>query len=388
MDKKLENLVAYCTGIYNKENGSELYNKYLYEIKSITPQELMFIQNQQLKMGLSPYDILPFVDKLINVFYESLSKHKLQEPIDIPFIHYLNEENKALISMLDDFKQTVKSESLLSNNKLKKFLDTVKQYNEHLLKLENIFFPYLEKSDERFQGLQILWALHDETRNLIKDVENEYQSDNEKALKKILAYLYFKLYGLVQKQELILFPSAVKFISDYEFNEMHTQSFEYKFPFIEAPQNDMVNDSNSSKVLESLNHVFITETGQLKLDELSLLLNALPFDLTFVNEKDEVAFFTKPDKRFFPRSKAAIGRNVRNCHPPKSVHIVEKILESFKKGEKDEAKFWINIKDEMVLIKYICLRNSNREYKGTLEIVQEVSNIRALQGEQRLLDWS
>lgn len=387
MNEKMKNLFDYCTGIYNKENGRELYNKYLDNIKSITPQELMFIQNEQLKNGLTPNDILTIVDKLINVFYEPLSKYKLEDPIAINFIHYLNEENKALISILDNFKETIKHEQLSKNIKVVTFINQVKKYNEHLLKLENIFFPYLEKEDQRFNGLQILWALHDKTRSLIKDIESELEKlDNEKSLKQKIAILYFKLYGLVQKQELILFPSSISFISDYEFNEMHSQSFDYEFFCIQAPKREF-DDKTTSDISINGSGIFTTDTGQLKIDQLSLLLDALPFDITYVDENDEVAYFSKPDKRIFPRSKAAIGRNVRNCHPPKSVHIVEEILASFKNGEKDIATFWINIKGMMVLIKYICLRNDAGEYKGTLEIVQEISDIRALKGEKKLLDW-
>jgi len=387
MDKKLKNLYDYCTGIYNKENGTELYYKYFEEIKSISPQELMFIQNEQLKSGLNPEGILTIVDKLINVFYESLSQYKLEEPIKIPFINYLNEENKAFTAILDDFKKVVKTEALSNNPKLSIFINRIKEYNEHLLKLENILFPYLEKRDERFNGLQILWALHDNTRGLIKDIENKISNTDEKILKKNIAYLYFKLYGLIQKQELILFPSAVKFLSDYEFNEMHNQSFDYEFPFITSPESENNTKLVQNDIDNNLSGIFTSETGQLNLEQISLLLNALPLDITFVDENDEVTYFSKSDKRFFPRSKAAIGRNVRNCHPPKSVHIVEKILASFKNGEKDIATFWIKIKGITVLIKYICLRNSNGEYRGTLEIVQEIDDIKAIEGEKRLLDW-
>ena len=110
-------------------------------------------------------------------------------------------------------------------------------------------------------------------------------------------------------------------------------------------------------------------------------------DISFVNADDKLVYFSAPAKRIFPRSKAAIGRNVRNCHPPKSVHIVEQILSSFKSGEKSEASFWLTINGEMIYIKYIALRNAQNEYMGTLEIVQEVNDIRSLSGERRLLSW-
>lgn len=388
MEQKIINLIEYCQGIYKNKNGSELYKQYLKDIKTITPKELVLVENEQLKMGMEPKDMLTFVDKLINVFHESLSEHKLTDPVDIDFIHYLNEENKALTSIMNDFKHVVKTEALVANPKLANFLQTLQAYNEHLLKLENILFPHLEKKHESFSGLKIMWSLHDETRQLIKniDIAIKTNTQDEKWFKIQVGQLYFKLFGLVQKQELILFPSSVQMISAGEFDDLHTQSFDYKFPYIDAPQKDTYRETKSHINYDAIKKLFTTETGNLKLDEVALLLNALPLDLTLVNEKDEVAFFTKPDKRIFPRSKAVIGRNVRNCHPPESVHVVEEILSSFKSGEKNEATFWIKMKGMMIYIQYIALRDDNGKYIGTLEITQEVSHFRALEGEKRLLD--
>jgi len=384
MNKKTKNLLEYIDGIQQKQNGSMLYKHYIDDIKSITPNELMYLQNEQLKKGLSVAEILMNVDKLINVFYESLSEHKLSEPIDNQFLHYLNEENKALAAILDDFKNVIKTEDLSGNHKLRTFLDALLEYNEHLLKLENVLFSYLEKQDESFVGLKILWALHNETRSMIKELETAFKNDvDEKQLKMKISYLYFNLFGIIQKQELILFPAANSFLTKEQFDEMHLQSFDYDFAYIDAPEKPKA----APDKLEKIAGVFVSENGQIDLDNLSLILNALPFDITYVDANDEVAYFSQPQKRFFPRSKAAIGRNVRNCHPPKSVHIVEKILASFKDGTRDEASFWINIKGMMVLIKYIALRNEDGEYKGTVEIVQEIDDIRALEGENRLLDW-
>lgn len=379
MNNKIQNLLQYVEGMQQKQNGSMLYKKYIDEIKTITPQELMYIQNEQLKKGLSPAEVLVSVDKLMNVFHESLSKHKLSEPIDHEFIKYLVAENNALDAILNDFKEVIKSEPLIGNHKLRTFLDKVIEYNDHLLKLENILFAYLEKKDERYNGLQILWALHNNTRNMIKNLESAFKNnEDETALKLEISHLYFNLFGLIQKQELILFPCAVDLIPKKQFEDMHLQSFDYNFANITKPKKPQHNSSKTQEVAG----MFSCDTGQIKLDDLPFVMNALPFDMTFVDANDEVAYFSNPKKRFFPRSKAAIGRNVRNCHPPKSVHIVEKILASFKDGTRDEASFWITINGEMVLIKYIAVRNDLGDYKGTVEIVQEIDDIRALEGEK------
>ncbi|MDO8897206.1 MAG: PAS domain-containing protein, partial [Bacteroidales bacterium] len=129
------------------------------------------------------------------------------------------------------------------------------------------------------------------------------------------------------------------------------------------------------------------DTGALSADQIILLFNHLPVDITFVDEKNKVRYFSTPPKRIFPRSKAIIGRDVHNCHPPESVHVVEQIVESFRSGKKNVASFWINMKGEKILIQYFALRDKDGNYKGVIEVSQEISHIQSLQGEQRLLDW-
>ncbi len=118
------------------------------------------------------------------------------------------------------------------------------------------------------------------------------------------------------------------------------------------------------------------------------MLGHLPVDITFVDEYDEVKFYNKAADRVFPRSAGIIGRQVKYCHPPKSVHIVEEIVDAFKSGEKDVADFWIQMKGHFLYIRYFAVRDAEGLYKGVIEVTQEVSGIRALEGEQRLLDWS
>jgi DUF438 domain-containing protein len=118
-----------------------------------------------------------------------------------------------------------------------------------------------------------------------------------------------------------------------------------------------------------------------------LIFNHLPVDITFVDEQNKVKYFSSPAKRIFPRTVAVIGRDVSNCHPKESVHVVEQIVESFRKGEKSQADFWIKMRGEFILIQYFAVRDALGNYKGVIEVSQEVSEIRALEGEKRLLDW-
>ncbi len=129
------------------------------------------------------------------------------------------------------------------------------------------------------------------------------------------------------------------------------------------------------------------ETGTLSKEEIEAILNTLPVDITFVDKEDAVRYFNKSEGRIFVRTKAVIGRKVQQCHPQRSVHIVNKILDSFKSGKKDSAEFWIQKGDRMVHIRYFAVRNRDGKYTGTMEVTQDITDIKKIAGEKRLLDW-
>ncbi len=129
------------------------------------------------------------------------------------------------------------------------------------------------------------------------------------------------------------------------------------------------------------------ETGSLSKEEVEAVLDSLPVDISFIDKEDRVKYFNKAEGRIFVRTKAVIGRKVQLCHPQKSVHIVNKILEAFKTGKKDVAEFWINLNDRLILIRYFAARDKNGKYLGTVEVTQNITDIKKIQGEKRLLDW-
>lgn len=121
-------------------------------------------------------------------------------------------------------------------------------------------------------------------------------------------------------------------------------------------------------------------------DVLAAILNTLPVELSFVDKNDEVRYFSHENgEKIFPRTRGAIGTAVQNCHPQKSVHLVNQILADFKAGKRKVAEFWINMGPRRVHIRYFPVRNPQGEYLGTLEVVQDIAPVVALQGERRLL---
>ena len=129
------------------------------------------------------------------------------------------------------------------------------------------------------------------------------------------------------------------------------------------------------------------ETGVLSRKEIEAIFNTLPIDITFVDKEDTVKYFNKGEERIFIRTKAVIGRKVQQCHPQKSIHIVNKILEAFKNGKKDVAEFWIQKDGRVIHIRYFAVRDKNGKYLGTLEVTQDITDIKKIEGEKRLLDW-
>jgi len=203
-----------------------------------------------------------------------------------------------------------------------------------------------------------------------------------------LKTLITMLRDMIYKEEHILFPMTLETLSDDDWAKVMSGEQEIGYAWIE-PEKGWQPTSAAAQVemmagkTGSLN----LDTGQLTAEQVNLMLTHLPVDLSFVNENDEVIYYSNTEDRIFPRSPGIIGRRVQNCHPPKSVDMVEKILDEFKAGNKDTADFWIQMRGRFILIRYFAMRDSKGAYKGCLEVSQDVTNIRSLQGQKRLLDW-
>jgi len=144
-----------------------------------------------------------------------------------------------------------------------------------------------------------------------------------------------------------------------------------------------MNNLNYKK--EEKKHMIVFEIGSMSKEELETLLNTLPVDITFVDKEDTVQYFSQSKERIFPRTKAVIGRKVQQCHPQESLHVVNKILEDFKNNKRDIAEFWINLNNRLIYIRYFPVRNKSGDYLGCLEVTQDITDIKKIEGEKRLL---
>lgn len=210
---------------------------------------------------------------------------------------------------------------------------------------------------------------------------------NKKDIVEIIEHALHEIKEMIYKEESILFPMALETLTEDEWISIYKESDEIGYALIEPKTQwelNRINISDTEENLPEAGHVSF-ETGFLTPEEISEILNSIPGDMTFIDKNDTVKYFSQGKERIFARTKAVIGRSVQNCHPPASVHVVDKILEDFKSGKKDHEDFWIKMGDLYVLIRYFAVRNKEGEYLGTLEFTQNIAPIKGIEGEKRLL---
>lgn len=395
-NKHQEDLLAFSLGMMSGESGAMLIEKYKEAIDNVTPFDMVMLEDTQFRMGIGVTEIKKTINKVINVFYKSLKDYHWEKPKEGTFLYYLMLENRAFEFKLNKVKQIIKSykgreESEIENLKkeLVQHFVEFKQFESHYVKKENILSPFIEKKRDDYRPLKLMWSLHDDIHKKLNALIELLESDSKRwaELNKEIGAYYFLVFGMIQKEELVLFPLASNSFSEDDFMEMHIQSIEYGFPFIEKPVKPDIETKEKQHVFNYNKGLIQTENSEITVEQALLLFNNLPVDITFVDENETVKFYSNPKDRLFPRSPAIIGRKVQNCHPPESVHVVEEIIKAFKSGEKDVAQFWLELKGRFLLIQYFAVRNNENLYCGVLEVSQDVTEIKKLKGERRLLEW-
>ncbi len=251
---------------------------------------------------------------------------------------------------------------------------------------ENQLFPYLEKRGW-FGPSQGMWSFQDENRKLIKNVRAKLESARLDELKPDLELMISELMRMTQVEEMRLFPNALGMLLPEDWEAMKLGEAEIGWMHKKAKVEAASNTPFSEAVVGPEGFLKMNE-GRMTLEKINLMLQFIPFDLTYVDENDKVLFYNRGEDRVFPRSAGVIGREVRFCHPPKSVSMVLEILEEFRAGRKSVAEFWINFRGKVIHIRYFAVRDHEQKYKGVIEVSQDVTDIKKLEGEKRLLDWN
>lgn len=388
---QIEAVYNYAKRLINRENGRLLYQDYHEAIEKVSASETMWVFHKLLNEGIDFSLVKSNVGKILNSLFKQLNSKDWDVPTGNHFIALLMEENRRLESLLDEIKGSFKDLILSKENvdqklilQLQRGIAKLKGFDLHYLKKEHILFPYIETTMPNFACVRLMWSFHDDFRRLIVTIESNLKeiNPNLNELNTNVGKLFFVVKPILFREEHILFPEVIKHIPPKSFEEMLLQSKDIGWCFEVNP----IYDSLSKEVDFQQGFVNL-ETGFLKPSEIILMLENLPVDITYVDDNDEVRYFSGAKHRIFPRTNAIIGRKVQNCHPAESVHIVNEIIDAFKKHEKNTAEFWIQMRDKFIHIRYYALYDAENVYKGTIEVSQDVTEIRALKGERRLLEW-
>jgi hypothetical protein len=274
------------------------------------------------------------------------------------------------------------------------FIEQLSKIDIHYTRKENQLFPMLEA--HHFTGpSQVMWSIHDDIRAHMKQTREAFAKNDPAQTVSSLKEAIQAVRDMIYKEEHILFPTSLDMLTDSEWVKVKKGEADIGFAWVEPekgwPEEIIAEAAEAvpepEEILQDVAAALGLDTGRMTLEQINLVLTHLPVDLTFVDENDRVAYYSEGSERIFPRSPAIIGREVRNCHPPKSVHVVNKILDAFKSGARDTADFWIELGAKFIYIRYFAVRDKNGYYRGTLEVSQDLTEIRKLEGQQRLLDW-
>ncbi|HHW66953.1 MAG: uncharacterized protein PWP07_769 [Epulopiscium sp.] len=369
-------------------------------IEGIDATEIAQMEQALIMEGMPVEEIQRLCDVHAAVFKGSIEEiHRPTKPEDTPGhpVHTFKLENTAIERLIKERIQVHLQEFKADDNpenlaKLTEDINALWQIDKHYLRKENLLFPFMEKYGITAPP-KVMWGVDDEIREDIKAIKNmlkHYNGEKDVLLERINNTIN-RVTEMIFKEENILFPMVLETLSEDEWLKIEEESGEIGYTLIDVktkwkPVRVNVEEKVEEEGEKPSNDGYIKfETGVLTPEEINGIFNTIPLDITFVDKDGFVKYFSQGKERIFPRTKAAIGREVKNCHPPASVHIVEKIVEDLKSGKKENEDFWIKMGDKYVYIRYFAVRDEKGEFLGIMEVTQNIKPIQEITGEKRLV---
>ncbi|WP_303921285.1 DUF438 domain-containing protein [Draconibacterium sediminis] len=388
--------------LHQGESADSVRKELVESLKNIPYGEVVEVEQELMQEGLPEEEVLKLCDVHGSVLEGNVDLSGAKaipegHPVDV-----FQQENVELRKVAEQAKQQLDELPHISEDefktyalKLESLFNQLMDVDKHYQRKEYLVFPYLEKN-EITGPPKVMWGKHDEIRDQLKacitilKTPGLKQEDLFDSLELLFYVTVQGLVDMIKKEEEILFPMAMDVLTTEDWWNIHKQTLEYGFslydPKVEWKPEGLTEEAAESNITSDGN--IQLPSGSFSAEEIKAILNSVPFDMTFVDKNDKVKYFTQGKERIFARSRSIINRDVRLCHPPGSTHIVEKILEDFKSGKASHAPFWIQMKGKFIKIEYFALRDENGNYLGTLEVSQDLSENRSLEGERRILSYT
>lgn len=380
--------------LHEGKTVEQVKSQFEHVFHGVSATEISEAEGALIAEGLPVEEVQKLCDVHAAVFKGSIEEiHQPEEPALIPGhpIQVLVRENKKISHILEKEVRPYLSLTALevagAVDQLKAGVEQLKDLGIHYQKKENLYFPYMEKYGITAPP-KVMWGVDDEIRAQVKEVCALLSDDSfeKETLIKKTQDMADKIEEMIFKEENIMVPMLMENLTQEEWKTIADGSGEIGYMIEHVPQWEPGEaDREEKSAIEPETGIVKLPSGEMKTEELTALLNTLPFDITFVDKEDKVKYFSEGKDRAFPRTRTIIGRNVSNCHPPASVHIVEKIVEDFKNGVKDEEDFWIRMGKKYILIRYYAVRSEAGEYLGVVEVTQDIDEIQNITGEKRLM---
>jgi DUF438 domain-containing protein len=390
--------------LHSGEDPKKVREELIASLQQIPYGEVVEVEQELIREGLPESEVL----RLCDIHGEVLEGHIDQSgAMPIPEGHPVDvflKENAELSKVAGKTRNLLNSLDKVTDETFRNFvLQLLACFNElldvdkHYKRKEYLVFPFLEKKDITGPP-KVMWGKHDEIREQLKGCSELLQSDNitRSDLIDALDILFMPalkaLEDMIKKEEEILFPMCMDLLTAEDWWQIHKQTLEFGYtlydPAVDWQPEGFIDVATDNIRILNDNGAIQLPSGSFTPKEIMTILNTIPFDMTFVDKNDRVKYFTQGAHRIFARSRSIINRDVRLCHPPGSVHIVEKILEDFKSGKASRAPFWIQLQGKFIHIEYFALRDEQGEYLGTLEVSQDLTHLRKLEGEKRILSYN
>lgn len=391
---------------------AEVKKEFARLIDGVSAAEVAEMEQALIDGGMPVEEVQRLCEVHVEVFKSSLGKSGISVTTPGHPLHTMQEENRQARRHIRALKKAVIAWrlGLGEADAVAQALEALSPIIIHYTRKENQLFPYLERV--QFTGpSRVMWGKHDEIRTMLKEARQRLGSHDKSAIG-VLHQLVHAISRMIFMEEHILFPEAQRRLSDRDWAEIRLGEDAIGFAWIRpgalydphlvlagALGPGKVREPGSSSLAPSapapapnnedtaVQPLLELATGQVSRELLNLALTTMPVDISIVDDQDRVVYYSDSPHRLFPRSPAVIGRAVQNCHPQKSVATVNRILDAFKKKEKSKARFWLEMDGRFILIEYHALYNAQGRYMGTLEFSQDLTELRALEGQRRLLDW-
>lgn len=318
-------------------------------------------------------------------------------------VHTFRKENAALGERVDALRavhcevlEAAPDEPLAKEvlGRWRALVDELTDVDKHYRRKEELLFTFLEAHGISGPS-KVMWAKDDEVRAKLRDLRATLVENPATAAEWVFVVHALgepaadAVAEMIFKEENILLPLSLNTLTEQEWAQVYEDSPRFGWCLVEpdAGYRPAAPTKPAHEHDWPAGEAVAFPTGHLAFEHLLGIFRTLPVDITFVDADDRVRFFSESKDRVFTRSKSIIGRKVHNCHPPASVHVVERIVNDFKTGAQDTAEFWIEFRGRFVHIQYFAVRDEAGAYLGTLEVTQDATHLRALTGERRLLAY-